>query len=242
MRVEPLGSSRRTGAALSFYSAAFLCLSFSLNALAAIPDALPNIVREPVRGIFLVAAKSLLDPNFSRSVVLLTEHGILGSIGLIINKTSTVSVVSILPELEGLEDENTKLRFGGPVQIRSVRLLVNAGGEIPSAQLLLPGVYFVNSTVTLQALLDDKAAVAARTINYYAGFAGWAPGQLDAEIARGDWYLIKADRATIFEYEGATLWPELMKKLEGTWVLMENATPADTPLYTTVCEYSHETT
>jgi putative transcriptional regulator len=70
----------------------------------------------------------------------------------------------------------------------------------------------------------------APTINYYAGFVAWSPGQLDAEIAHGSWHLIKADRATIFEHDSATIWFELIKKLEGTWVLMENASAADTPL------------
>lgn len=193
-------------------------------------DDRPNVVREPQRGIFLVAAKSLSDPNFSRTVVLLTEHGLQGSIGLIINKTSSVSVVTTLPELAGLADEAAKIRFGGPLEIRSVRLLVSAARHIPSTRRLLPGVYFVNSTVTLQSLLADEAAGAQSAINYYAGYAGWIPGQLDAEIARGDWHLVKADKATIFEHDSATIWSELIKQLEGRWVLMDNAVAADTPL------------
>jgi putative transcriptional regulator len=92
----------------------------SLCALGATPQQLPNIVREPAQGVFLVAKKSLSDPNFSRTVVLLTDHGFHGSIGLIVNKTSTVSVVSTLPELTGLEDAATKLHFGGPLQIRAL--------------------------------------------------------------------------------------------------------------------------
>ncbi len=230
MRTRPQLHSRGSAAALFFCCAVAVWLSLSATALAGNPDTLPKIVREPARGIFLVAAKSLADPNFSRSVVLLTEHGLQGSVGLIINKATTVSVVSMLPELVGLEDADTKLRFGGPVQIRSVRLLVNATEDIPSAQRLLPGVYFVNSTITLHSLLADKVAAAARPINYYAGFAGWSPGQLHAEIARGDWHLIEADEATIFADEGASLWLDLMKTLEGRWVLMENSAPADTPL------------
>ena len=51
----------------------------------------------------------------------------------------------------------------------------------------------------------------------------------DAEIARGDWHLIEADEAAIFTDEGATIWLELLKKLEGTWVLRGTATFADTP-------------
>ena len=101
-------------------SAALVCLLMSLCALGAPPQQLPNIVREPAQGVFLVAKKSLSDPNSSRTVVLLTDHGFHGSIGLIVNKTPTVSVVSTLPELTGLEDAATKLHFGGPLQIRAL--------------------------------------------------------------------------------------------------------------------------
>ncbi len=196
----------------------FACLSLSLGASAASPNDFPDIVREPQRGIFLVASKSLNDPNFSRSVVLLTEHGNHGSIGLIINKSTTVSVVSALPEFDGLADPEAKIGFGGPIQISSVRLLVNTATEIASAERLLTDIYFVNSTTTLQLLLADNNTA---DINYYAGFSGWSPGQLDMEIARGDWHLMQADGETIFEQD-TTTWLKLIEKLEGTWVLIDN--------------------
>ena len=202
------------------------CLSLSQAASAVPANVFPEIVREPQRGIFLVAAKSLHDPNFSRSVVLVTEHGNQGSIGLIVNKTTTVSVVSTLPEFDGLADPEAKIRFGGPVQIQSVRLLVNSATEIPSAERLFADVYFVNSTTTLQLLLADDDAAA---INYYAGFSGWSPGQLEMEIARGDWHMIKADGEAIFEQDNTNIWLKWIERLEGTWVLIDNAVTADTP-------------
>jgi putative transcriptional regulator len=207
--------------------AALACLVSVLAIGSALADTLPSVVRELRRGIFLVADKSLVDVNFSRSVVLLTDHGIVGSIGLIINKASSVAVVSTLPQLEGLEDSRAPLRFGGPVEITSVRLLVANAADIPSATRLIEGVYFVNNTMTLQSLLEHKGSSETPTINYYAGYAGWTSGQLAAEIARGDWYLIKADAATIFEQDPDTIWPELIEKLEGTWVLLDNADVAD---------------
>lgn len=206
---------------------ALACLSLSLTASVAPANILPEIVREPQRGIFLVAAKSLRDPNFSRSVVLLTEYGKQGSIGLIVNKTTTVSVVSTLPEFDGLADSEAKIRFGGPVQIQSVRLLVSTATEIPYAARLFADVYFVNSTTTLKLLLEDDEEA---EINYYAGFSGWSSGQLEREIARGDWHLIKANGKTIFEQDTANIWLKLIERLEGTWVLIDNIVVADTRL------------
>ncbi len=190
-------------------------------------DTLPALVREPAPGILLVADHSLIDPNFSRTVVLLTYHGLAGSIGLIINRSSNVSVVATLPDLQGLEDPDARLHFGGPLELRSVRLLVGSSADVEGAERLVEDVYFVNSTIILRTLLADLPAGKRPAINYYAGYAGWSSGQLASEIARGDWHLIKADHARIFEHDQNSLWEDLMESLEGTWVLMENAVLAD---------------
>lgn len=118
------------------------------------------------------------------------------------------------------------MRFGGPLELFSVRLLVSSPDEIQNAQRLFNDVYFVNSTATLRSLLEKGEPNAPSTVNYYAGYAGWSSGQLPTEIARGDWYLIEADAATIFERDSATVWRELVEKLEGTWVLIENTLSA----------------
>ncbi len=202
------------------------CLAALLTGPPVSADFLPSIVRQPQRGIFLVANKSLADPNFAQTVVLLTYHGVKGSIGLIVNKSTTVDVISTLPELKDLADPEAKMRFGGPLELFSVRLLVSSPDEIQNAQRLFNDVYFVNSTATLRSLLEKGEPNAPSTVNYYAGYAGWSSGQLPTEIARGDWYLIEADAATIFERDSATVWRELVEKLEGTWVLIENTLSA----------------
>jgi putative transcriptional regulator len=169
-----------------------------------------------------------MDPNFAQTVVLLTDHSVLGSIGLVINRTSDVSVVTSMPELQGLEDDTNKLRIGGPLAIHSIRLLVSSAQDINFAVRLLDGVYFVNSTASLRALLVDTPPARKPVINYYAGYAAWRPGQLGTELARGDWHLIKGDPATIFEHDSETMWDEFIEKLAGTWVLMENHTERTT--------------
>jgi len=197
-------------------------LAFALALGEVQADSFPTIVHEPSRGVFLVANESMVDPNFARTVVLLTDHGILGSVGLIVNRDSGVPVVSTIPELKGLERRTVTLRFGGPLEIASIRLLVNSDTEIASAYKLFDGVYFINSTSLLRALLADDSAHKP-TINYYAGYAAWNPGQLDSEVARGDWHIVKADPAMIFEHDPDSMWRELIEKLAGTWVLVDNA-------------------
>lgn len=207
-------------------AALLICLISLFGGGRVFADTLPGSVTELRRGVILVADRSLLDPNFSRSVVLLTYHAINGSIGLIVNRSSEVSIVSTLPELDGLEDPATKLRFGGPIGLRSVRLLVKSSREIPGAEHIRDDVYFVNSTLILRTLLAERDPGSAPEINYYAGYAGWASRQLDAEIARGDWHVTSGGEAEIFAQDGDTMWDELIEKLEGRWVLMENGVAA----------------
>jgi len=196
-----------------------------LLAGATVAAAFPFVIDEPGRGVFLVANKSMRDPNFAKTVVLITDHGILGSVGLVVNRASDVPVVTSIPELDGLESANITLRYGGPVGLNSIRLLVASDEAIDSAHQLIDGVYFVNTSSLLRSLLGSRGRSKDVTIQYYAGFAAWSPGQLQGEIDRGDWHLVRADATTIFNDDGATLWQQLIEKLEGMWVLRENGDP-----------------
>ncbi|MFT4564805.1 MAG: putative transcriptional regulator [Gammaproteobacteria bacterium] len=182
----------------------------------------PQIVHAPARGVFLVATKNLRDGNFSRTVVLLTDHSTVGSVGLIINRASNVSVISIAPDLRSLANVDATLHFGGPVSLHSVRILVNSPVHISSSERLMKNLYFVNSIAVLRTLLQSDQAVASRAMRYYAGYAAWSPGQLQREIANGDWKLIAADVNTVFADDMETIWPHIIEQLEGTWVLLDN--------------------
>lgn len=198
----------------------WLCLALADNAAAV---SFPVVVDEPARGVLLVAKPSLGDPNFAQTVVLLTDHGILGSVGLVLNRTTDAAVVASIPGLADLEDTDITLRYGGPVGMNSIRLLVRSPHRIKGADQLLDDVYFVNTAALLHELLADDRGRAALTLHYYAGFAAWSPGQLATEIDRGDWYLAQGNAATIFAADGEQLWRELIETLAGLWVLGENA-------------------
>lgn len=196
-----------------------LCLTPGADAAASFPAA----AEEPARGVLLVAKPSLHDPNFAQTVVLLTDHGNLGSVGIVLNRATDAAVVASIPGLADLEDAEITLRYGGPVGMNSIRLLVRSPHRIDGADHLLDEVYFVNTSALLHELLEDTRGRDELTIRYYAGFAAWSPGQLATEIARGDWYLVQGKAATIFAADGAELWRELIETLAGLWVLGENA-------------------
>lgn len=199
---------------------ASLCLAFTVEAAAV---SFPVGVDEPARGVFLVAKPALGDPNFAQTVVLLTDHGLRGSVGLVLNRSTDAAVVASIPELAELENADVTLRYGGPVGMNSIRLLVRSPHPIDAAERLLDDVYFVNTATLLHELLADPHGRDELQIRYYAGFAAWSPGQLATEIARGDWYLVQGDATTIFAADGEPLWRALVEALAGLWVLGENA-------------------
>jgi putative transcriptional regulator len=83
-------------------------------------------------------------------------------------------------------------------------------------------VYFINSIEVLRGLLEKDKSIASQTMKYFAGYAAWSPGQLDAELAQGDWHMAAASETTVFSKDVDGIWMELVEKLEGTWVLLDN--------------------
>jgi putative transcriptional regulator len=161
-------------------------------------------------GVVLVAKPELVDPNFRETVVLVTRHPGGGAVGVILNRPTRILASQLLPEHEGLRGRTDRLFAGGPVAPRSV-VAVFRSGERPAAALrVLVDVYLSLDGVFLDGLL--RRPDAPRELRLYAGYAGWAPGQLEAEIARDDWYVLEVDHDTIFRADPATLWRQLHQR------------------------------
>jgi putative transcriptional regulator len=161
-------------------------------------------------GVVLAAKPELVDPNFRETVVLVTRHPGGGAVGVILNRPTRILASQLLPEHEGLRGRTDRLFAGGPVAPRSV-VAVFRSGERPAAALrVLVDVYLSLDGVFLDGLL--RRPDAPRELRLYAGYAGWAPGQLEAEIARDDWYVLEVDHDTIFRADPATLWRQLHQR------------------------------
>lgn len=183
-------------------------ISFLLGLL--LPASLPAAAPEPPNSIFLVAKRQLQDPNFRESVVLVTQHGRGGPVGVIVNRPTQVSLTEVFPENRGLDPKGDKLFFGGPVS-RMVLVFVFRSETRPKEALeVLSNVYMSFSAELLAELLKRPRPTV--DLRIYAGYSGWAPGQLESEISRGDWYAINADAETIFRKEPGAIWPEMVKQ------------------------------
>lgn len=168
------------------------------------------------KGVLLVAAKNLFDPNFEKTVILITEYNEDGTLGLVINKPTEITVEEALPKLSHYMPYLDYLYLGGPVATTSVSLLLKTETAMPGTNQVIAGIYQVNSLDLFNVLLLDK--IDKRYIRLYAGVTGWAPGQLETELIRGSWYIWHADINLIFSSEPEILWDELIRKVTAKWV------------------------
>ena len=162
------------------------------------------------KGVFLVASPNLIDPNFSKSVILLLQYGKGGSVGLIINKPTTVKLKKILPKIKGIQIRNKYIFIGGPVSINTLFFVVLNGKHSEKFIKIFDDVYLIPQFKDLIKTIPKK--IIRKQLRVYIGYAGWAPGQLEYEIARGDWYIYPADTRSIFFKDPQDVWPELIKK------------------------------
>jgi putative transcriptional regulator len=158
----------------------------------------------PLRAILLVAG-DLPDSDFANSVVLVMNNLGPSPVGIIINRPMSIPVSRLFPDLKRLAQVNDKVYFGGPVEFGSVWFLFRATAPPEHAVQACDGVYLSADQKLLLQLLDrDKPMEGLRI---FVGHAGWAPGQLEAEIANGDWTLQHAEPEAIFNGKSDHPWP-----------------------------------
>ena len=167
---------------------------------------------EPAQSIFLVARKDMPGPFFHDSVVLVTHFGGPAPFGVIVNRRTEITLTSLFPDIARLRSRPEKLVFGGPVSRQDLVVVFRAAAAPADAEAIevLDGVYMSSDAEFIRELLARDNPVDG--LRVFVGYAGWGPGQLEAEIERGDWHLAHADAATVFEKRPETLWRELDRR------------------------------
>jgi len=187
--------------------------------LAAIPNKRPGGPgsREALaKGKFLVAGRQLGDPNFRETVVLLIEYGLDGAMGLVINRPSNVKLATVFPDIKELKQREDTIYVGGPVAVNQMLLLVRSTRTPELSRPVTDDVYISSSWKVLERLM--KKTDKDERFRLFAGYAGWAPDQLDFERSRGDWHVLKAEAEMIFSQNPDELWPALIQRVEVNWV------------------------
>ena len=183
----------RSGFCLQRYVAGALCALLLLSGSsrpASTPDA------KPLTAILIVARDDLPDSIFSDSIVLVMNNLGPAPVGIIINRPMPIPVSRLFPELKRLAQARDTVYFGGPLDFESVWFLFRAATPPEHAIQASDGVCLsANRELLLQLLGRDKPMDGLRV---FIGHAGWAPGQLEAEIDLGAWTLERADSEAIF--------------------------------------------
>lgn len=160
--------------------------------------------KEPT-AILLVARAQLRDPNFGDSVVLVMNNVGAAPVGLVVNRPTRVTVSHLFPDLGRLARLDDRVYYGGPVSLGTVSFLFRADAPPDDATRVVDGVYASTDAKLLRKLLErDKPMEGLRV---FVGFSGWGPGQLENEIARGDWTLAPVDLEVLFGRKHEHPWP-----------------------------------
>ena len=159
----------------------------------------------------LVSMPQLNDPNFHRSVILLCEHGKEGAFGLVLNRRTgsrAASVVSLTPPVE--TDSGLDLWIGGPVEPERGWILMGSAPTDADSVRVTDGIYLSTSQDLLRRLLESPPPPRTRLLT---GYAGWSPGQLDAELSASSWLTAKAEPDIIFNTQASEMWEVTIRRL-----------------------------
>jgi putative transcriptional regulator len=175
----------------------------------------PDAGVEP--GVLLVASPMLGDPNFRRTVVYVLDHNADGSVGVVLNRPSHVTLLDVLPQWFDLASAPRTLFVGGPVETNAALCLAEVrAGTSPT------GWTAVSGPVGLTDLDRDPTAMERdlHQVRVFAGYAGWGAGQLAGEIADGAWLVVAGHVGDVFADPGGDLWRDVLRRQGGKPALL----------------------
>ena len=176
------------------------------------------ILPETLRGQLLVATPPLVDPNFDRSVVLLLEHGEEGALGIILNRPTDASLVAVMPEWHRHASAPGVVFSGGPVAPEAVIALARGGYDAaPGWVSVLGGIGTVDVGLDPSDLEFELSE-----LRVFVGYAGWGPGQLEAELDQEAWFVVATTPNDPFATDPEHLWRDVLRRQRGRIALFAN--------------------
>ncbi len=176
-------------------------------------ESTPTSSIQSLAPVLLLSMPQLADPNFHRSVVLLCEHGTEGAFGLVLNRpteTPATNVVRLDLDLPPVLPDALRLWIGGPVEPQRGWILLGAPPADADAVRVCEGVYLSASAALLRRLLAASPASGARLLT---GYAGWGPGQLEAELSASAWLTADVDVDIVFHTAPDRMWEAAIRRL-----------------------------
>ena len=213
-RSLPTCGVRTSGSALQILLWGGLLTVLSAGSVGAEAAFVPSPV---TKGVLLVASPSLNDPNFHHTVLLLVKHGSEGTLGLVLNRSTNVLLSQVLPNLTALSGTDHRLSVGGPVEPTRLLLLFRLKEPPPDARPVIDGLYVGSAPGLLERVLSE--AKPTEVFRAFAGYAGWAPGQLEFEMRQGSWAILPLEGIDIFGKDQTSLWFDSIARLQAPRVI-----------------------
>lgn len=169
------------------------------------------MANESLAPVLLVSMPQMLDPNFSKTVVLLAEYTAQGAFGLVLNRRMDEPAISIVTADDPLDIHPAMhLYTGGPVEPTRAWILTAKQELDPESLEIVDGVYLSASPTIVRRTLESAPDQDVRMV---VGYAGWGAGQLDVELAQGAWLLAPVQTDLIFETSSETMWETAIRRL-----------------------------
>ena len=173
-----------------------------------------------LRGHLLIASPGLLDPNFHRAVVFVTEHNEEGAMGLVLNRPSDIAVSRAVPQFGVLVERDAPVYIGGPVQREAVTALAELEDPAEAAAIAMGDIGFLRADADPDALAGE-----VRRARIFAGYSGWGAGQLESELEESAWIVERAEPDDVFTLAPDVLWSAVLRRKGGTYAVIAMMPP-----------------
>lgn len=185
---------------------------------------MPGLGRAQIGGhsILLVASAQMTDPRFQKAVILVTRHGRSPPLGVIINRPLDTPLGTLFPKLPDKEAKRP-LYLGGPLAQNMLIFAYRSPSGSTDAIAVAKEVHLGRSGTTLSELLNGQRT--HRGLRVFVGYSGWAEGQLENEIRRGDWHVQPVDPGLLFDKDVDLIWPELIRRASQQTVSLPPVSP-----------------
>jgi putative transcriptional regulator len=200
---------------LTWFERALLGLAAILLPATLVRAALQNPAEAPgqgsLAGQILIASPTLGDPRFDHTVVLIVRHNVGGALGIVLNhpmgERPLASLLDAIGEKDATVAGSLRIFSGGPVQ-------PDVGFVIHSTDYHRPETIEINGHVAVtssrEILRDIASQHGPEKMLVAFGYAGWAPGQLEAELAQRAWFTSATDNKLIFDEDRDKVWDDAM--------------------------------
>lgn len=172
----------------------------------------------PEQGKLLLSEPFQKDLYFKRTVVLLTEHNEMGSVGFILNKPLDIKIHEAIDDFPEFD---SPLYFGGPVSKNQLFYIHTLGEKLEGSIEIASGIYWGGSFDTLRALIED-GIIKPEEVRFFAGYSGWEPSQLDKELEEKSWIVANGKKEYIMNNNTGKLWSNILKSMGQTYAVMAN--------------------